>query len=123
MAASPQGTDRPWFKLDTWRECTTPDMTLTGVNDFSETTVPANRVQGYQLMPPGNKYLLYIDHPGAIHNTFNLKDNSPVFDPLLIAGGRAFFDAHLRNSLIGKTYLSSGRTESVSSGVATLSQR
>ena len=123
MAASPQGTDRPWFKLDTWRECTTPDMTLTGVNDFSETTVPANRVQGYQLMPPGNKYLLYIDHPGAIHNTFNLKDNSPAFDPILIAGGRAFFDAHLRNSLIGKAYLSSGRTEAHSSGVATISQR
>ncbi|MBL8309529.1 MAG: hypothetical protein JNL19_03805 [Burkholderiales bacterium] len=123
MAASPQGTDRPWFKLDTWRECTTPDLTLTGVNDFSETTVPANRVQGYQLMPPGNKYLLYIDHVGAIHNTFNLKENSPVFDPILIAGGRAFFDAHLRNSLIGKAYLSSGRTEAHSSGVATISQR
>jgi hypothetical protein len=123
MAASPQGPGKYGFKDDSWRECSLPDMTLTGVGDDTEGALHGQRVQSYTLMKPGNKYLMYIDDPATIHNTFNLNDDVLKFDPWLIASGRAFFDAHLRNSLIGKTYLSSGRTEAVSGGSATISQK
>lgn len=123
MAASPQGVGNNGFKTDSWRECTLPDMTLTGVGDSSESTSAAQRTESFNLMPPGDKYLMYINHPATIHNTFNLNDDSNAFDPALIATGTAFFDAHLRNSLIGKAYLTSGRLEAASGGIATISKR
>ncbi len=123
MAASPQGVGNNGFKMDSWRECTLPDLTLTGSGDSSDTTSAAQRTDSFGLMPPGDKYLMYINHPATIHNTFNLNDDVHVFDPPLIATGTAFFDAHLRNSLIGKAYLTSGRLEAVSGGVATMRKR
>ena len=123
MAASPQGPGTYGFKDNSWRECALPDLTLSGVGDDTDGSPSEDRVKPFQLMPPGDKYLMFINDPATIHNTFNLNDDVKTFDPWLIAAGRAFFDAHLRNSLIGKTYLSSGRTELVSGGKATVSAR
>lgn len=122
LALSPQGPERFGFKEDSFQYLDRPDFSATGAGDLTEGEQPEDRVKGFELMPAGEKYLLFIDSPEAQHLTFNLNDSKtqPEFTAWIRSSGIAFFDAYLKNPPEAKTYLTSGTLEQISNNVATI---
>jgi hypothetical protein len=123
MANSPAGPGRFGFKEDSWRECTLPDLTQTGTGDDTEEQ-SEDRVKSYELMPPGNKYMMYIDDPNTPHDTFNLNNPSRAdFENYVRTTGLAFLDAYVKQQPAARAYLTSRTLESLSQGKATISAK
>ncbi len=128
MALSPQGPGRlGFFELpgeNSWQALDRPDFSATGAGDLTDGEQPADRVRGFQVMAPHDKFLLYIDSPAAIHSTFNLSDPSqPQAQALIRACGVAFLDAHIRGNARAAAWLYSPVVSEISGGVAALSRR
>ncbi|MBL8151852.1 MAG: hypothetical protein JNN15_18165 [Blastocatellia bacterium] len=124
LALSPQGPGRFGFEEDSWRELNLPVMSATGAADETPGEVPEDRVMPFSLMPPGEKYLFFINDEDADHATFNLGNKQhPEFSKWLGAAGVAFFDSALKNSAEARAYLVSGTTEAISNNVASIRSR
>jgi predicted dienelactone hydrolase len=123
LANSPAGPGRFGFTTTSYRECTLPDLTQTGDGDLTEEQ-PSDRIAGYALMPPGDKYKMYIADPATPHETFNLNNpQRPDFEASVRSTGLAFMDAYLKGSAAAKAYLTSGNLERESNGKAVISAR
>ena len=123
LANSPQGPGRFGFKDDSWRECRRPDLTQSGDGDLAAER-PADRIKPFELMPPGDKFRMFIADPNTSHATFNLRNEAhPQFVAYVRSTGLAFFDAYLRGLPEAQAWLRSGSLEVVSGQVATLTSR
>jgi uncharacterized protein (TIGR03437 family) len=124
LALSAQGPQRFGWKEDSYREVTRPVMFQTGLGDYSGEEQAPSRVRAHRLLPPGDNHLFFINSLDATHDTFNLNNNArPEFGQWIVSAGLAWFDATLKGLPEARAFLTSGRTESVSNNVATLSQR
>lgn len=128
MALSPQGPARlGFFELpgeNSWQPLDRPDFSATGAGDITDGEQPADRVRGFQIMAPHDKFLLYIDSLAAIHSTFNLSDPSqPQAQALIRACGVAFLDANVRGNARAAAWLYSPVVGEISAGVASMSRR
>ena len=124
LANSPQGPGRFGFKDDSWRDCTRPDLTQTGDGDITPGELPADRIKPFELMPPGDKFRMFIADSNTSHATFNLRnDVHPQFVGYVRSTGLAFFDAYLRGLPEAQAWLRSGNLESASGRAATLASR
>lgn len=128
MALSPQGPGRfGFFELPgghSWQTLDRPDFSATGAGDATPGEQPADRVRGFQIMAPHDKFLLYIDSPNAIHATFNLNDPAqPQLEAVIRASGVAFLDANVRGNARAAAWLYSPIVGEISAGVASMSRR
>jgi predicted dienelactone hydrolase len=107
-----------------WAEFKCPMMVMTGSRDGpTRTGQPAEwRKKPYELSPPGNKYLFWVeglDHgyggiPGGTGNPKN-KPNADHIAYTKIAT-TAFWDAYLKEDKTARTYLESNRLSTFSHG-------
>ncbi len=120
MALSPQGPGRFGFFADSWSGLNRPDIGMSGDGDETASELPADRIVPFSLMPPGEKWQMYISSTGATHNTFNLNNNAaqPDFTRWIGSTGLAFMDTYLRNSTAARAWLATNQIEAVSAGVA-----
>ena len=110
LANSPQGPDYAGFKADSWREIARPVLTATGPGDSTPGEEAASRLVPFQVMPPGRKYQLYINHPETFHETFNLGNTAhPEFSQWLASYTLAYFDSYLKNKTGAGAFLISSR--------------
>ncbi len=128
LANSPQGPGRFGFYDrgngdNSWRDCTLPDLMQSGQGDNTD-ELAVDRIKPFDLMPPGNKFKMFIDDPNTPHETFNLNNSAqPVFVSYVRSTGLAFFDAYLKGLPAARSYLASEALRSLSGGVATISRR
>ncbi len=122
-----------------WSEVTRPVLTATGDGDSTCNPgpepgscvgdTPFGRRLGFQRMPPGDKYQLYLHDADAFHTLFELNGekcvqllgNAAKCDEMvrwLSSTGLAFLDAYLRRSQAAMQWLQSDRIENASRGVA-----
>lgn len=131
VAMSPQGAGEDGFRSDSWDGVARPVLMCTGASDGD---FPHERRDPYEYMHPGDKHLLWIDHPGAQHTVFAGETDACVQvtgDPTLcdsmqdwlISAVFAFFDAHLREDPAGADYLASDALAQASSGLIELTTK
>lgn len=124
LTLSPQGPGRFGWKNNSWREIVRPVLLATGPSDNTPGEQAADRIVPFGLMPTGNKYLFYLNHPDSTHETFNLNNGAhPEFSQWLASYSLAFLDAKLKNRIEAQTYLFSSRINRASSKTATISRR
>jgi hypothetical protein len=143
LAFSPQGpTSEGFFDTDlhkpdtSWDPLERPVLVATGDGDSNcdprgdcmpgANPAYARRV-GFNRMPGGNKYLLYIQDAEAYHGMFGLDEDcvaqglSPAkcqaFSDWLTSGALAFLDAHVRRSAVAYAWLQNGLIEAASNKV------
>ena len=133
LLLSPQGPNHN-FSDDAWNDITRPVFSATGSNDRTDNQTPENRTVPFQRMPPGDKYLLYLDHPGTRHTLFNLAtdeclreiQDTATCDTLrtwIRSAALAFVDAYLMDRPEAKDWLASQDLETASDGIAEWTQR
>jgi len=131
VAMSPQGAGEDGFRSDSWDGVARPVLMCTGASDGD---FPHERRDPYEYMHPGDKHLLWIDHPGAEHTVFAGETDACVQttgDPTLCDSMQdwlasavlAFFDAHLREDQAGVDYLAGDALVQVSSGLIELTTK
>ncbi|MGH3928957.1 MAG: alpha/beta hydrolase family protein [Pseudonocardiaceae bacterium] len=131
VAMSPQGAGEDGFQPDSWDGVARPMLMCTGASDGD---FPHERRDPYEYMQPGDKHLLWIDHPGAEHTVFaggtdaciRTTADKPLCDSMqdwLASAVLAFFDAHLRGDQAGIDYLASDALAQVSSGLVELTTK
>lgn len=126
---SGQGTTSRSFDRNSWSDIHRPMMVFAGSLDRSPITdeTPASRREPYELAPPGDKYLVYID--GATHSSYGGKSMSrlsgekPTTDLAVItetvsAATTAFWDACLKADADARKYLGSDKIVQLSDGAA-----
>ncbi len=125
LACSPQGIGRLGMTTNSWSSLSAPMMVQTGAADVTTGEDAAGRLDSFKHMPPPEKYLLYINAPGATHNTFalNASVNDAWLEPFVRASAIAFFDAYLRNMAAAKTWLASNSMNTWSRGVAKITTK
>jgi dienelactone hydrolase len=125
LACSPQGIGRLGMTEDSWSRIGVPMMVQTGAADAEAEENAAGRLQAFHRMSPPEKYLLYLDSPGATHNTFalNAEANNAWLEPYVRASAIAFFDAYLRSLPGAKAWLASGKINTWSSGAARITMK
>ncbi|NBC17312.1 MAG: hypothetical protein GVY18_08380 [Bacteroidetes bacterium] len=133
LAFSPQGPGEEQFHEQSWDHIDRPMLLATGAGDVTSGSTPENRRAPFTLMPPGDKYLLYLDHPGARHTLFNLKDRqclddaAPTTCRVMLDGLRttalAFLDAYLLDRPAAHTWLASRQITTGTTGIAEWRQR
>lgn len=122
-----------------WSEIVRPVLTVTGDGDSTCNPgeepgscvgdTPFGRRLGFQRMPPGDKYQLYLHDSDAFHTLFELNGskcvdllgNAAKCDEMvrwLSSTGLAFLDAYLRRSQAAMQWLQSDRIGNASRGVA-----
>jgi len=108
-----------------WSEIDRPMMTMTGGNDTDPIGAGINgetRKQPFEKMPPGDKYLLWLD--GAYHWTFGdaTKNRQPeaAHHLAIKAASLAFLDAYLKDSPDAKKFLTSGAIGQLTGNSATI---
>lgn len=69
VAPSPHGPGEPFFLEASYAAIETPLMGISGSRDRRQGTSPANRRRGYELWPPGDKVLVWLE--GADHTAFS----------------------------------------------------
>lgn len=125
VAMSPQGVGEDGFQPTSWDDVSRPVLMCTGASDGDH---PHERRDPFEYMAPGDKYLLWIEHPGAAHTLFAGETDScvrEIGDPTLCnemlewlaSTVRAFLDAHVRGDVDGRDYLDSGQIVQASVGV------
>lgn len=116
VALSPEGAGDDGFLPTSWDTVARPVLMCTGASDGD---APHERRDPFEYMPPGDKYLLWIEHPGATHTLFEGDTDScerATGDPALCAAMheqlasaiRAFLDAYLRDDPAAHDYLGTG---------------
>ncbi|MCD4785159.1 MAG: hypothetical protein K8T10_15190 [Candidatus Eremiobacteraeota bacterium] len=120
IAMSPQPSGMFGFDKNTWKNIKRPVMLMTGTKDktFSKKP-PSTRLESYNGMPAGNKYLLNIGK--ANHFTFsggfgNMIKAKPSHINYIKTASLAFWDAYLRDIKKAKDYLRSDSLVKYSSG-------
>jgi hypothetical protein len=122
-----------------WAAMSRPVLTATGDGDSTckpgiepgscVGDTPFGRRLGFQRMPAGGKYQLYVHDADAFHTLFELNAgkcaqlgvNQAKCDEIvrwLTAAGLAFLDGHVRGSASALQWLESDRIERASLGVA-----
>lgn len=143
LAFSPQGPVSDGFfetafrfPHTSWSNITRPVLVGTGDGDNTCGNSPATcigtspsvRRIPYELMPPGDKYLVHIHDTDTFHGLFgfNIADcvsrgvapgKCNAFRQWLASSALAFLDAHVRNSNLAKAWLSGGFIRQASGGV------
>ena len=121
---SPQGIGHVGMTKDSWDKITAPVMIATGARDISEGEQAIARLDAFKAMRGPDKYLLYLDSPGANHSTFGLGDDGTAeLMPLVAINGIAFFDAYLRGYPEAKTWLNSDGMNRWSKGIAKITAK
>jgi predicted dienelactone hydrolase len=131
LANSPQGVGDFGVTATSWASIAPPVMVTTGAADSAPATPdPAARLQPFERMPPPDKYQLYLDSPGAVHNVFGLNaaegaGNRPLtpLEEYVWVSGLAFLDAYVRGFAAARAWLQSQQVEGWSEGVATISRK
>ena len=142
MAFSPQGPSDGFFETDfrfphtSWDNITRPMLVGTGDGDNTcgnspaacIGTSPSIRRIPYELMPPGDKYLMHIHDTDTFHGLFGFNiaecvstgvapGKCAAFRQWLASSTLAFLDAHVRNSNLAKAWLLGGFIQQASAGV------
>ena len=124
MALSPQGPGRFGFSATSWAGLNRPDITMSGDGDFTQGEQPSDRIIPYELMPAGDKWLMYIGSTAAAHDVFNLNNNAqPDLVNQVRSTGLAFMDTYLQNSVTARTWLMTNELNRYSSGVSRVEGR
>ncbi len=95
---------------------------------------PYGRRIGFERMPPGNKYRLYIHDTDTFHTLFELNSskcqtlgvNQQKCDEIarwLRSVGLAFLDNHVRQNVFARQWLQSNNIETASRGIAEWSRK
>jgi hypothetical protein len=121
VALSPQGPGRFAFFDASFGVLDRPDFMATGAGDATVGETPADRLRSFELIAPGDKYLLNIDDLRASHAAFNLNDALAAdFEPWLVSAVIAFVDAHAKGDPLAQAALRDATLDEASGGVATL---
>lgn len=133
ITLSPQGPGSEGFTESSFAQVTRPNLVGTGLADETDGDDATTRVRPHQLMPPGDKYQIFIDDPLAFHYVFGHSDencdksSTPArcheFFAWLESTTLAFLDGYLRGLPAAKTWLGSSSIEKVSGDVAKWSVR
>ena len=127
---SPQGTGG-LLDEDSWNSFTRPAMMVTGSNDTSPTSGKPYtwRLEVFQYLPPGNKYLLFIE--GAYHDFGGITGatwqgsgpENPEHVNYVKSTTIAFWDAYLKMDDSAKAYLNSDRLSQATNGNASITAK
>ena len=125
LACSPQGVGFLGLTETSWDAIRAPVAVLTGASDVGPLEKGGGRRDSYNHMPPGDKYLLYIDSPDAIHVVFGLTadDHGKDLLPYVGSTGLAFLDAYLRGLEAAKTWLLTNQIGMWSNGIANITTK
>ena len=118
IAMSPQGPGTSRFSSDSYRTISRPMLCFSGTRDrqfgFDGTAQPAiRRLEAFKRMPPGDKYMLWLDR--ADHMSFAINDKSHRFPSrargdtarIVFAMQLAFCDAYLKGDQNARARLTS----------------
>ena len=139
VAMSPQGPGTDGFMTESYAMLKVPLFMGTGagdgdidLNDPSKHE-PENRKQVFDLVPPGDRFRVFVDDPAATHTFFEAevksceKNATPekcaTMQVWLRSGALAFLDHQTRNSADALAWLKSDNLEVMSSAVATLDSK
>jgi predicted dienelactone hydrolase len=113
VALSPQGPGEPFFIDASYKSLKTPLLGITGSKDQAQSGPPANRRRAFDLWPPGDKYLIWLEN--ADHTAFSDATGSgrrmlrsrtrEDAQPLVRAATLLFFDAYLKKDTLAKKLL------------------
>jgi dienelactone hydrolase len=130
IALSPQGPGWDGFMDASFPTVGVPLLVGTGQRD-GDPGEPENRKLAYELSPPGDKHLIFIDDAGAQHTLFEAElaacekhrttERCATMRSWLFATGIAFVDAHLRDDADARAWLTSSAIETASEGTASWS--
>jgi predicted dienelactone hydrolase len=123
LTVSPQGPGRTGFTERSWDGFKKPWMIATGSLDKgANNETPDWRMKPFELCPPGDKYLLFLE--GINHLSFDGKPGA-LSDPtqFLKTGGLAFLDLYLRGDPSARARLDPAAFNKAGGGVATLKVR
>jgi len=130
---SGQGTTSANLMQDSWSQCRRPMLVIAGSLDVANVgnETPESRRHPYELSPPGDKYLLFID--GATHSSYQGKggegrramrvaSEKPSTDIEIITNAvasqtLAFLDAYLMADPGAKDYLTTDRVKGIDPAV------
>jgi predicted dienelactone hydrolase len=129
LALSPTGPGSEGFMTESFSGLAVPLLMASGTND-GDPGEPANRVAAWDLYPPGQRWKLYIEDPGAQHTLFEGETDACVkvapaarcraMRGWLFSTGLAFLDAKLRSDDRARAWLDSGHVGVASGGDAML---
>lgn len=121
---------------------TRPHLVLSGVGDDTGDSVAENRRRTFDLMPAGDKYLLWLLEEAARHTSFEFEVDacatyaaSQMLDPAvyparcetylawLRSALLAFLDAHVRDSATARAYLASENLSVLTESAASWERR
>ncbi len=135
LANSPQGIGRLGWTANSWDKINIPVMIATGASDGGEDP-PKSRLDPFKYMPPGDKYLFYVDSKEATHETFGFGSDglsAPNTGPVsnetrqiqryIEANGIAFLDSYVRGLPEAKAWLNSDNMKLWSKGIATITTK
>jgi hypothetical protein len=119
LALSPSGPGHFGFTEDSFTAIDRPMMVMSGTGDRTPGEQPRDRLRAYELLPPGDKALVWIDDPGSSHDTFNLANpEQPDMMAWIASAGLAWLDATLRDRPEAWSWLASGNLAIASGGIA-----
>ena len=104
VALSPQGPGEPLFIEESYASLKIPLLGITGSKDKQLNATPENRRRGYELWPPGDKYLIWLanaDHTAFTDATGSNHRMAPALaredvQPVVRAATLLFFNAYLK---------------------------
>ncbi|MFO0614867.1 MAG: hypothetical protein U0414_19925 [Polyangiaceae bacterium] len=128
LTYSPQGPGSEGFTESSFGAISRPLLLGTGAGDDTEGDTPETRIRPFDLMPPGDKFKIFIDDVDALHTVFEHKTDNceksatpercAQFLSWLDATALAFVDTYLRGDERAAAYLRSQDVAVASSGVA-----
>lgn len=110
---SPQGNDDS-TDAASWRDCTRPTLVVTGTHDRSPRSgAPYTwRIEAFESLPPGDKYLLFIEEAhhgfGGIAGQLRYPGVGPMVEEqvkLVLETTLSFWDAYLRQNKQAERWL------------------
>ena len=137
LANSPQGPGDEGFVEASFAGCARPTLVNTGVGDDTN-VLGVNRARSFDLMPPGDKFRLYVREPAARHTTFDQNGDACAtysaqqgLDPArcdlyrqwIASAALAFLDAYARDSAAARAYLASANLAVLAGDGATWDRR
>lgn len=124
LALSPSGPGHFGFTEDSFGGIDRPMMIASGTGDLTAGEQPKDRHRAFELLPPGDKLLLWIDDKGSTHDTFDLKNpDQPEMMAWVQSAGIAWFDAMLRGDKNAQAWLASDGLTTASGGIASLTAK
>jgi hypothetical protein len=124
LALSPSGPGHFGFTEDSFLAVDRPVMMMSGRGDRTSGEQPVDRHTAFDLLPPGDKMLVWIDDPASSHDTFNLANPAePEMVAWVASAGVAWFDATLRDDADAWAWLASQDLATASGGSATITTK